>query len=91
MALQINIKTESGIVINNAYARVEDVSSSGKDLLSIRVRFYASQSHLEKGYNWIEDKMYQLPLNVNDDAPNYHKQGYEYLKDLPEFTNAIDC
>lgn len=29
--------------------------------------------------------------NINTDSTNIIRQGYEYLKTLPEYTDAIDC
>ena len=37
----------------------------------------------------VATKSYQFPLDLNGGNPI--KQAYEYLKILPEFTNAIDC
>jgi hypothetical protein len=37
----------------------------------------------------VATKSYQFPLDLNGDNPI--KQTYEYLKTLPEFSDATDC
>lgn len=34
---------------------------------------------------------YTVPFSIEDDAPNFVKQAYIYLKTLPEFADATDC
>ena len=34
---------------------------------------------------------YSVPFSVADDAPNFIKQAYEYLKTMPEWADAVDC
>ena len=36
-------------------------------------------------------KQYDVPFSVEDGAPNFIKQGYEHLKTLPEYKDAVDC
>lgn len=60
-------------------------SVSGKDKLRLRVKtFTDSSKETELSY-----KEYFFTANM--DGPNFIRQGYEYLKTLPEFAGAADC
>jgi hypothetical protein len=37
------------------------------------------------------EKTYELPVSIEDGAPNFIRQTYLYLKTLPEFDNCEDC
>jgi hypothetical protein len=37
------------------------------------------------------EKIYAVPVSVEDDAPNFIRQAYLHLKTLPEFDNCEDC
>lgn len=39
----------------------------------------------------IQNKDYTFIPDVDQNSDNFIKQGYEHLKTLPEFENAIDC
>lgn len=89
MALQLSYDTEYGINLNNSYARIEE-QSGGKENLYLRLRYYASKEAANAGKRWIEERIFEFVPSVEDSAPNFLKQGYEYLKGLPEFAIAID-
>ncbi len=90
MALQKDTETNIGLTLTNAYIRIDE-QSGGKDGISLRVRTYVSKEKREIGCTWIDEKIYTFVPLVADDSLNFIKQGYEYLKSLPEFTNALDA
>jgi len=77
-----SIKTGEDKVAINAYIKVRNVSGD-KDNLNANVVFINDRIEF--------DKNYRFPASVSDDAPNFIKQAYEYLKTLPEFENSEDC
>ena len=52
-----------------------------------QVVFYADSSKEQV----IEYKQYTFIPSVADGSANFIQQGYEYLKTLPEFADAVDC
>lgn len=38
----------------------------------------------------VQRKQYRFVPSVEDNAPNFIKQGYEYLKTLPDYVDAFD-
>jgi hypothetical protein len=88
MALQIKTSF-NGIVVNGAYARIDSISGF-KGGIDFSLNFYVSQSEFTDGNGYFKQKMHHFVPSVEDDAPNFIKQGYEYLKTLNEFENAID-
>jgi hypothetical protein len=87
MALQKSYtKTVYGqqFVFNTAYFQITDFSGL-KDVI-IHVTVFDSA---EKN-NVIDQLPYTFSLDVRDTAKNILKQGYEYLKTLDEYKEAID-
>ena len=82
MALQLNY-THNGIAVENCYCRVSTVQG-GKTTLTAEVSFHASSEHQAfygKAVGFVPDM----------DGDNFIKQAYQYLKTLPEFSDAVDC
>ena len=55
-----------------------------------RLTFYISIYDNSLKENLITSTPYEFVPSVEDEAGNFIKQAYEYLKTLPEFENAID-
>ena len=90
MALLQKIDLPTGLSVANAYHRI-DMIVGNKKLLSIQINSYVSQADYNNAKFALESKEYSFIPNIADDAPNFIRQGYEYLKTLPEFTDAIDA
>jgi hypothetical protein len=84
MALKKNIDSQFGITINDAYIRVENISFDSAKTMRFFVRIYAKQ-------NFPALSEQQMELAFDMDGENPYVQVYQYLKTLPEFTNAINC
>lgn len=69
-----------------SYVMIKSVNGD-KSKISIKVVFYADSSKEQA----IEYKQYAFTPSVADDSANFIQQGYEYLKTLPEFADAVDC
>lgn len=89
MALVMERDTGYGISLEEAYIKVENTSGN-KELLYITVLVFLNDTARKEGKSPIEQYSYSFVPKVTDDAPNYHKQAYEYLKSLPEYADAID-
>ena len=68
------------------YAMIKSVSGD-KSKISLKVVFYADNSKEQT----IEYKQYTFTPSVADGSTNFIQQGYEHLKTLPEFADAVDC
>jgi hypothetical protein len=82
MAITNNV-VYKGIPINNAYIRIWRYEGSKENT------HFEAGIHADKDSEMITSKGYQFPLNL--DGANTIKQAYEYLKTLPEFSDAVDC
>lgn len=89
MALKIGVSLESGIAVEDAYARIFHIEGD-KSTLAIALQYYVSQAAVEEQKPPFKEDYYQFVPSVEDDAPNFIKQGYEHLKSLPEFADAVD-
>lgn len=90
MALLIRCEAESGFVIEDSYARIH-TANGGKDGGTIKLDYYVSMEMFNQEKKPLKTEFYQFAPSVDDGAPNFIKQGYEYLKTMDKFANAIDC
>lgn len=90
MALVVDaIELESGISVSNSYARIDSIRGS-KDSLSFTLTYYVNQQYFLSGKSFIKQEVYSFEPSVEDESPNFIKQGYEYLKSLDKFNAAED-
>lgn len=71
--------------IKDAYYKIDNIEG-GKEKLTIFVNIYIDNSK----EIFLGSKSYTFIPSVEDNALNFIKQGYEYLKTLEEYKNAID-
>ena len=90
MAIIINIGTNSGVSINQSYARI-DTTNGSKESQTVTVNYYVSKEAFEEGKDFLKQEVYTCPVSVELNSPNFIKQEYEYLKTLPEFAGAVDA
>lgn len=91
MALKISkVVLPSEIEVEQSYARIQSIDGD-KDGMSVLLFYYKDQNSFMDGKAPFLQQHYNFVPSVSEDAPNYHKQGYEYIKSLPAFADAIDC
>lgn len=85
---QINDTIKDALLIpfkvQKAYIKINTLSGT-KEKMNIGVNVFNSEKNI-----LIQSNCYAFTPNVTDQSDNFIKQGYEYLKTLPEFTGAID-
>ena len=81
MALVMNVKTPQGVIAGAAYLKIEE-QSGNKNCITVRVKTYLSKNDKELGSTSLDEQIITFVPSVTDDAPNFIKQGYEYLKTL---------
>lgn len=91
MAIICRLELESGIVAENAYARIEFLSGGNKTDVVITLSYYLNEAMRVSGKSNIAQVNYSFVPSMEDTAPNFIKQGYEYLKTLHEFSSAEDA
>jgi hypothetical protein len=74
------------VVVQDVYIRVSQVLAE-KTSMKFDVEYLKTADTNEP---FIIKPFFCVP-SIEDDAPNFIKQGYEYLKTLPEFVEAIDA
>ena len=81
----LKIKTNIGIDVEvpNAYIKIASVFGNKSEM--------TAELHISKaqGEEAVQRRTYAYPYQI--DGANPIKQGYEYLKTLPEFADATDC
>lgn len=86
MALQVNITTDSGIIVENSYARIGYIEGT-KNNLSFVLNFYKDKESFQENLAMLKSEYYNFVPNMDS---NFIKQGYENLKIKEEYKNAID-
>lgn len=89
MALQktITIKSNLGIdqTIQNAYIKVDQV------IFNKNKSFGVLQYKKSKDENVMIINNFEFESKVGENEKDAIAQGYDYLKTLPEFADAVDC
>lgn len=88
MALKKDYVLSNGLVVNGAYIKI-DTCSSTKSSATARFGIYKDKEFAKKGQS-ICDQYHIFQPDYSDGAMNLWKQGYENLKTLPEFAEAVD-
>ena len=83
MAISKNIELGNGIKVDEAYIRVEYPSVT-KDSINFHIRKYVASDK-----PFFSEEFVSAPYVL--DGANPFIQAYEYIKTLPEYTDAIDC
>ena len=89
MALSKTIYANIGLEVPNAYIKINTLSGN-KSMIEINVKTYVSREASKNDMVPIVDTYMSFTPSVDDSAPNFIKQGYEYLKTLPTYAGAID-
>ena len=90
--MKMNYSSVHGVDIelDAAYIKIESVQSK-KDFACLSVFYYQSQSAFIADRPEFDSEFISFVPSVSDGAENFIKQGYEHLKTLPKFENAINC
>ena len=83
MAIKKDINLDTGIIVNEAYCRVENITID-KQKMNLNVRKYVA-----KDKPFFSEEIITCDYDIDGDNP--FKQSYEYLKTLEEFKDAEDC
>ncbi|OMD69193.1 hypothetical protein BSK48_17100 [Paenibacillus odorifer] len=89
MAIIVNIETNSGIIASKAYARIASFSGT-KAQLSVILEYFINQQAAEGNKESLMSEQFYFTPSVEDGSYNFIRQGYEYLKSLPKFKDALD-
>jgi hypothetical protein len=89
MALVLSKTEDSGIVVESAYAKIEQVSGN-ESQLQLTVYFYFNEEARFSGKPPFSQSQYSFKPEESEGSLRWDRQGYEYLKFLPEFSEAID-
>lgn len=84
MALKTNIETSEGVIVCDAYCRVEQIAIT-KTHVSFTLKSYVDPEKYKKFFG----NSYVCDYDLTGENPI--KQAYKYLKTLPKFANATDC
>ena len=85
MALSKNITTAHGIVVEDAYLRVDSVCITDKHAMQFIVHAYKDAGQRHPFWH------VQMSCPYDIDGENPVRQAYIHLKTLPEFAGATDC
>ena len=89
MALQMRMVAESGITLESAYIKIEHTSGNA-ERQSLIVCIYADENARNEDKSPVDQKTYNFECSVTDDAPNFIKQGYNWMKTTEEYKDAVD-
>ena len=83
MALLITKKTDTGLLVENTYSRIDNISIS-RNRMTITLNYYKDKDFLPFAWS-------TYGCRYTTDGENPFKQAYDYLKTLDEFKDSEDC
>lgn len=85
------IKLSNGLSVGDAYHRIHAVSGT-KDEITLLLTAYKSQEDFleDTDLSPLAIEPHAFNPDVADDAENFFKQGYEYLKKIDKYTSVVD-
>lgn len=89
MGLIKQVEMDTGLVLPNAYYRISTVGGCKSNQI-LTLCLFSSQTAYKDGKACMEQKYYDFTPDVSDGSSNFIKQGYEYIKSLPEFVDSLD-
>jgi hypothetical protein len=89
MALMKTTILESGLVIPEAYYRVQGINGN-KDIVTISIEVFVSKSLCEEQKLPVSYMSFNFIPSQEENALRWDKQAYEYLKTLEEFAGSVD-
>lgn len=89
MALRMTKDIGSGLVLPGLYARIDTISGF-KGGIDLSLNFYVSRDHFLKGNSFTLQEMHHFKPDVGRGSENFIRQGYLYLKTLPDYEAAED-
>lgn len=89
MALIVSASLESGIQVDHSYARI-DYLGGNKNKVTVNVNYYLDEKAATDGLPPFKKSIHEFVPSESEQSLRWDKQGYEYLKTLPEFESAID-
>lgn len=90
MAIQINFIAPSGVVATEAYVYIGSLTEESGEKITTQIDIYYSKENKDNNQLPIYTDVVSFKPDTTDKANNYRKQGYEYLKTLPNYSGAID-
>jgi hypothetical protein len=94
MALQLDVQTQFGITVTDAYAKISTFTGT-KDYVIVDVEFFATQEARDAGNPTVHRQAFQWNRADQSwtgvtDTDALTSKLYEFLKTLPEFAGAAD-
>lgn len=89
MALQQNQQLQNGLIVNDAYIRIDTISGY-KGEITISVNSYVTRQDFLDGKPYLEQKFYTFVPDASPNAPEIWTQAYTYLKSTEEYGDATD-
>lgn len=89
MAIKIEKELDIGITLKDAYCRIDTVNGYKKNI-QITVNTYVSREAFLNNASYVDQKIFSFEPSVAIGSENFIKQGYEYLKTLPQYENAVN-
>ncbi|MCM3110690.1 hypothetical protein [Lederbergia lenta] len=89
MGLLKDIRTDSGILVRDAYFRVDTISCN-KDICNISLLSYINRNAFLQGKSFVTTESHTFSPDLTAGAPNLFQQAYDYLKTIEDFEDAED-
>lgn len=89
MGLAITKNLQSGITLNDSYVKVFSFYGD-KQRVSFTLNTYISRQACLEGKTAVSSESYAFIPDVSNKAPNFIRQMYLYVKQMPDYAKSLD-
>jgi len=89
MGLQKDLELNSGIMVEDAYFRIDTISGN-KNKITVSLVSYVSRNDFLEGKSILNKESYSFTPDIKDIGMNFIRQGYACIKSTEEFQDAKD-
>lgn len=89
MGVTKRLVLDSGVIVDQAYFRIRNLFGDSGNIQCTLDAYISREAFLEEKAN-IHTENFSFQPNVNDDALNFYRQGYAYLKENDNYIDAED-
>ncbi|SFH78531.1 hypothetical protein SAMN02910401_00328 [Megasphaera elsdenii] len=85
MALKMTLKLDNGLMIPDAYIKIEQIAINKETATALIGAFVDNANKIP-----VYEKIYIFTPDFSDSSQNIYAQGYNYLKQHQDFKESVD-
>ncbi|OVE34799.1 hypothetical protein CCZ20_24420 [Priestia aryabhattai] len=89
LGIQHTLELSNGLVVNNAFSRVEEISGTPQ-WLTFTLKSYVSREMADSQREPLIQEVFGFAPDLNEGQPNFFQQAYNQLKTMEAYQDAVE-